>query len=130
MFDHYYGTARQNVNETLVKGIDVILEIDWQGAQQVKKQYPGCCGIFILPPSRQVLLERLTARGQDDGTIIARRMQDAVSEMSHYHEFDYLVINDKFDEALTHLQAIIVARRLSIQVQTQRQDRLLQQLLQ
>jgi len=130
VFGHYYGTARRVVDDTLAKGVDVILEIDWQGAQQARKHYPDCCGIFILPPSRQVLLERLTARGQDDDTIIARRMQDAVSEMSHFHEFDYLIINDTFDEAVKQLQAIIVARRLRLQVQTQRQDRLLQQLLQ
>ena len=130
VFDHYYGTARQLVDETLAKGVDVVLEIDWQGAQQVRKQYPGCCGIFILPPSRQILQERLTARGQDDSKVIARRMQDAVSEISHYQEFDYLIVNDNFDEALSQLQAVIVARRLRIQVQSQRQERLLQQLLQ
>lgn len=129
VFDNYYGTSRQAVDSLLKKGMDVILEIDWQGAQQVRKLYSECCGIFILPPSRQALDQRLRSRGQDDESIIQRRMQDAVAEMSHYQEFDYLVINDDFDVALEMLRAIILARRQRIELQSQRQEQLLQDLL-
>lgn len=129
VFDNYYGTSRQAVDSLLKKGMDVILEIDWQGAQQVRKLYPECCGIFVLPPSRQALDQRLRSRGQDDESIIQRRMQDAVAEMSHYQEFDYLVINDDFDEALDMLRAIILARRQRIDLQCLRQEQLLQDLL-
>lgn len=129
VFDNFYGTSRQAVDSLLEKGLDVILEIDWQGAQQIRKLYTDCCSIFILPPSRAALKERLRSRGQDDDSIIERRMRDAISEMSHYQEFDYLVINDDFDEALEMLKAIILARRQRIQLQVQRQEQLLQDLL-
>lgn len=129
VFDNFYGTSKQAVDSLLHKGLDVILEIDWQGAQQVRKLYPHCMSIFILPPSRQALEQRLRSRGQDDESIIQRRMQDAVAEMSHYREFDYLVINDDFDEALEMLKAIVLARRQRIELQCQRQEQLLQDLL-
>ncbi|WP_455218990.1 guanylate kinase [Kaarinaea lacus] len=129
VFDNYYGTSRQSVESTLAGGLDVILEIDWQGAQQVRKLYPESCGIFILPPSRAALEERLRARGQDDEAIVQRRMRDAEAEMSHYREFDYLVINDEFDQALQALRAIVIARRQRSDIQCQRQEQLLQQLL-
>lgn len=129
VFDNFYGTSRKAVDSLLEKGLDVILEIDWQGAQQIRKLYTDCCSIFILPPSRAALKERLRSRGQDDDSIIERRMRDAISEMSHYQEFDYLVINDDFDEALEMLKAIILARRQRIQLQVQRQEQLLQDLL-
>lgn len=129
VFDNYYGTSKQSVESTLAKGLDVILEIDWQGAQQVRKLYPDACSIFILPPSRQALEERLRSRGQDDNAIVARRMRDAVTEMSHYREFDYLVINDEFDEALGLLHAIVLARRHRMSVQCKVREQLLQQLL-
>ncbi|WP_455221083.1 guanylate kinase [Kaarinaea lacus] len=129
VFDNYYGTSKQSVESTLAKGLDVILEIDWQGAQQVRKLYPDACSIFILPPSRQALEERLRSRGQDDNAIVARRMRDAVTEMSHYREFDYLVINDEFDEALGLLNAIVLARRHRMSVQCKVREQLLQQLL-
>ena len=129
VFDNYYGTSRQAVDRQLQSGSDVILEIDWQGAQQTRQLYPDCCNIFILPPSRQALEDRLRSRGQDDDSVIARRMQEAIAEMSHYREFDYLVINDDFDEALEMLRSIILARRQRIDVQSQRQERLLQDLL-
>lgn len=129
VFDNFYGTSRKAVDSLLEKGLDVILEIDWQGAQQIRKLYTDCCSIFILPPSRSALKERLRSRGQDDDSIIERRMRDAISEMSHYQEFDYLVINDDFDEALEMLKAIILARRQRIQLQVQRQEQLLQDLL-
>jgi len=129
VFDNYYGTSRLVVESTLARGMDVILEIDWQGAQQVRQQYPECCGIFIMPPSREALEQRLRSRGQDDETVIARRMQDAINEISHYQEFDYLVVNDQFDEALEMLRAIVLARRQRLIVQQKRQEHLLQQLL-
>jgi guanylate kinase len=129
VFDNYYGTSRQAVDSLLESGTDVILEIDWQGAQQTRQLYPECCGIFILPPSRQALEDRLRARGQDGDTVIERRMQDAITEMSHYREFNYLVVNDDFDEALAILRSIIIARRQRIELQIQLQERLLQELL-
>lgn len=129
VFDNYYGTSRQAVDSLLQQGSDVILEIDWQGAQQIRQLYPECCSIFILPPSRQALEERLRSRGQDDGSVIQRRMNDAVAEMSHYREFDYLVINDDFDQALEMLRAIVLARRQRIELQCLRQEHLLQDLL-
>ncbi len=109
VFDNYYGSAKQTVKDLLEQGQDVILEIDWQGAQQVKKSFTDAIGIFILPPSISALAERLTGRGQDDQSIIDRRMQDAVSEMQHFDEFDYLVINDDFNIALNDLTHIIFA---------------------
>ncbi|MBZ4202391.1 MAG: guanylate kinase [Methylovulum sp.] len=112
VFDNFYGTACVSVEEKLQQGLDVILEIDWQGAQQVKRWHPACISVFILPPSLAVLEHRLTARGQDEAQVIARRMQDAVAEISHYKEFDYVIVNDVFDEALMQLKAIIISQRL------------------
>ena len=103
VFDNYYGTSQQHVEQQLCKGLDVILEIDWQGARQIRKLFPDSQSIFILPPSQQALKERLQNRGQDDEAVIERRMKDAVNEMSHYAEFDYLVVNDDFDAALNEL---------------------------
>lgn len=114
VFGNYYGTSEKWVREQLDKGEDVILEIDWQGARQVCKLMPEAVTIFILPPSLEALRERLTGRGTDDVEIIERRMSQAVNEMSHYDEFDYLVINDEFDLALRDLQTIIRSRRLSL----------------
>ncbi len=113
VFGNYYGTSRHWVREQLNKGEDVILEIDWQGAQQVRNLMPDAVSIFILPPSLEALRERLIGRATDDLAIIERRMSQAVSEMSHYGEFDYLVINDEFDLALRDLQTIIRSHRLS-----------------
>ncbi|MGI9277796.1 MAG: guanylate kinase [Endozoicomonas sp.] len=114
VFGNYYGTSEAWVRKQLETGEDVILEIDWQGAQQVRRLMPEAVSIFILPPSLEALRERLTGRGTDDMEIIERRMNQAVSEMSHYGEFDYLVINDEFDLALRDLQTIIRSRRLAI----------------
>jgi guanylate kinase len=125
VFDNFYGTARQTVEENLKKGFDVILEIDWQGAQQIKKLLADSLSIFILPPSTEILLQRLRNRGQDDEQVIARRMRDAVTEISHHDEFDYLVVNDVFEQALTELKSIIIANRLT----RKRQQRNLQALL-
>jgi guanylate kinase len=129
VFDNYYGTSISAVQDTLRHGVDVILEIDWQGARQVKSQMPDCVGIFILPPSRATLDQRLRARGQDGEDVIARRMRDAVNEMGHYADFDYLIVNDDFDTARKDMQAIIRARRLGIKAQTVRLHALLEQLL-
>ena len=105
VFDNRYGTSRQAVTDQLATGVDVILEIDWQGARLVRELLPEAVSIFILPPSVEALQERLQDRGQDDDEVIARRMRDAVNEMSHYDEYDYLVINDVFQEALDELAA-------------------------
>ena len=129
VFDNYYGTARANIEQRLAAGVDVILEIDWQGARQVREQFPDSIGIFILPPSRQALEERLRGRGQDGDEVIARRMRDAESEISHYGEFDYLVINDDFATALVELAAIVTAQRLRTRIQASRYQQMLQSLL-
>ena len=117
VFDNFYGTSQANVAEQMAGGMDVILEIDWQGAQQVRQKMPGAVSIFILPPSREELERRLRGRGTDADEVIARRLGEAVSEMGHYREFDYLVFNDDFDTALGELRAIILARRQRAAVQ-------------
>lgn len=129
VFDNFYGTSQQAVEDNLAKGLDVILEIDWQGAQQVRKMLPDSASIFILPPSIEVLRQRLQNRGQDNDEIIERRMQDAVAEMSHYPEFDYLIVNDDFETALNQLISIIVANRMLQDRQQQVLMPLLQNLL-
>lgn len=129
VFDNLYGTARANIEDRLAAGVDVILEIDWQGARQVRQQFPDSLGVFILPPSRQALEDRLRGRGQDGDEVIARRMRDAESEMSHYAEFDYLVINDDFETALEELKAIITANRLRSPLQASRYGEMLNELL-
>lgn len=129
VFDNYYGTASSSVEEKLNQGLDVILEIDWQGARQVRKRFPDCIGIFILPPSREALEERLRGRGQDSDEIIARRMRDAQSEASHYGEYHYLVINDDFETALADLRSIFTAGRLQLDRQKPRHQALIDALL-
>jgi guanylate kinase len=110
VFDNFYGTARGFVEEQLRQGHDVILEIDWQGAQQVRRAMPQCVSIFILPPSRRALAERLTRRATDSAQIIARRLADATADMSHYREFDYVIVNDDFAQALSDLRRIVAGR--------------------
>ncbi|NRA23214.1 MAG: guanylate kinase [Oleispira sp.] len=129
VFDHFYGTSKTWVEQELQAGRDVILEIDWQGAQQIRQQMPEMIGVFILPPSREELLKRLTGRGTDSTDVIACRMLEAESEMSHYGEFDYLIINDDFDTALTELHAIVLARRQRTSAQSQKHQLLLDNLL-
>ena len=114
VFDNFYGTSKAAVIAQLEAGEDVILEIDWQGAQQVRKHFADAVGIFILPPSTAALRQRLTSRGQDDESIIDLRMSEAESEMSHYAEFDYVVVNDDFEVAVGELKAIVTAQRLHI----------------
>lgn len=129
VFGNYYGTSQSAVEQQLESGQDVILEIDWQGAEQVRKLMPECVSIFILPPSRRALHERLTGRGQDSDEVISRRMNEAVSEMSHYNEFDYIVINDVFESALEELKAIFIAGRLTIQGQSSAHSAMISELL-
>jgi len=129
VFGNRYGTARKNILERLQQGIDVILEIDWQGARQVRQTLPEVTGIFILPPSREVLDRRLRNRGQDSEEIIERRMRDAVNEISHYDEFDYLVVNDDFNNTLTELRCIVLVRRLRSEAQKMKLSGLLEGLV-
>lgn len=114
VFGHYYGTSRAKVIEQLEQGIDVVLEIDWQGAQQVRASFANIVSIFIFPPSKETLRQRLQARRQDNEQVINERMQRAHNELSHYHEYDYLIFNDQFDYALSDLNAIVHARRLRL----------------
>ena len=111
VFGNYYGTSRVTIEESLAKGIDILLDIDWQGARQVHEVMPNAKGIFILPPSRAELEARLNKRGQDSAENIAKRMQEAQSEMSHYNEYDYLIVNDDFDIAIQELSAIVLSLR-------------------
>lgn len=129
VFDYRYGTSRHAVNERLSSGIDVILEIDWQGARQVREHIPDACSMFILPPSLDTLRRRLEQRGQDDKAVIDRRMRDAMAEISHYAEFDYIVINDDFESALSALRAIIMAGRQRCDWQVRRHRELISALL-
>jgi len=116
VFDNFYGTSREWVEARLQEGTDVILEIDWQGAQLVREAFPAAVGIFILPPSKQALDDRLRGRGQDSDEIIERRMRDAVREIEHFYEFDFLIINDDFETALVELLTIFAAGRLRREV--------------
>ena len=129
VFDNYYGTSRQHIQEQLLLGKDVILEIDWQGARQIRQLVTDCRTIFILPPSTETLRQRLKGRGQDDDSVIERRMRDAVSEMSHYGEFDYIVINDEFERAGDELAAIFISNRMLKDYQQQKHADLLAALL-
>jgi guanylate kinase len=107
VFGHRYGTARDQVQNKLNAGFAVLLDIDWQGARQLRESFPSCCTIFILPPSLEVLRNRLSRRGQDSEEVIDRRMMEARVEISHWDEFEHLIINDNFDEALADLQSIV-----------------------
>jgi guanylate kinase len=110
VFDNLYGTSRAYVEGQLAQGHDVVLEIDWQGAQQVRRAMPQCVSLFILPPSRAALAERLARRATDTPEVISRRLRDAAADMSHYREFDYVVVNDNFERALGELGEIIAGR--------------------
>ncbi|MGO1542099.1 MAG: guanylate kinase [Luteimonas sp.] len=123
------GTAKQSVEPQLAAGRDVLLEIDWQGARQVRAQVPDAVGIFILPPSRAALEERMRKRGQDSDEVIARRLAAAREEMSHHDEFDFLIVNEDFDAAVAEMCAIFVASRLRQTQQQRRHRELLRALL-
>lgn len=128
-FDNYYGTAKKNITETLQHGVDVFLDIEWQGARQVKALLPETKTIFIAPPSKTELRSRLKLRGQDSDEIIDRRMTKAVGEISHYNEFDYIIVNDDFETALSELEAIVCANRLKKEKQILRHKILFSSLL-
>ena len=136
VFENLYGSSRQLINDNLENNKDVILEIDWQGARQVKLNMPKVVSIFILPPSKDALLIRLQGRGQDDNQTIMKRMSDAKNQMSHFDEFDYLVINDNFDVALSNLESIIAQSNkdfkhqdFSLEVQSIKHKNLLKKLI-
>ncbi|GAC27086.1 guanylate kinase [Brumicola pallidula] len=129
VFGNYYGTSKSAISDKLQQGIDVFLDIDWQGARQVKLQNPTVIGIFILPPSIQTLQTRLSGRGQDSDQVIAKRMAAAQSEMSHYNEFDFVIVNDNLAVAHKEFEAIISAQRLSLENQQIRYDSLFASLL-
>lgn len=129
VFGNLYGTSHSWVKQTLAKGYDLILEIDWQGAQQVRKLVPEAQSIFILPPTHQDLRQRLHNRGQDAAEVIDLRMQQAIDEMSHYVEYDYIIINDDFSTALEDLKAIFRANQLQLNSQQKRHTQLLRDLL-
>jgi len=120
VFDNYYGTSKESVEYQLAKGLDVILEIDWQGARQVKSLVESAVSIFVLPPSTEALRERLTGRGQDDASVIERRMQSARDEIIHYIEADFVVLNDVFNEALSDLESIIYSQQPAQTPQSER----------
>jgi guanylate kinase len=117
VYDYHYGTSQHWVTEQLNNGIDVILEIDWQGAQQIRNLYPETCSIFILPPSLKALTERLTDRAQDDSETIESRMLQARGVMEHVAEADFVVVNDEFETALREIRAIILSQRLTVTAQ-------------
>lgn len=125
----YKGTARQSVEPQLAAGKDVLLEIDWQGARQVREKMPDCLSVFILPPSKDALETRMRNRGQDSEETIARRLAAAREEMSHYDEFDYVIVNEHFDAAAAELRAIFVAQRLRRATQAARHAALIRDLL-
>ncbi len=129
VFGNYYGTSRTYIEETLAQGIDVFLDIDWQGARQVREAHPSAQSIFIVPPSLTILEERLRSRGQDTDEVICGRMAKAQAEMSHYHEFDYLLVNDKFEQTLAQLEHIVFAQRLKVALQQVRHAAKLKDLL-
>ena len=136
VFDNYYGSSSQLIREKLDEGVNVILEIDWQGARQVKENMPNSVSIFILPPSKEALLGRLQQRAQDDEITINKRMSDAQNQMRHFNEFDYLVINDDFNSALNDLNLIICRPEkaserfsLSLSEQSKKHKKLLKKLI-
>ncbi|MEI8622858.1 guanylate kinase [Pseudoalteromonas sp. B129b] len=129
VFDNYYGTSKQAIESQLDAGIDVFLDIDWQGAQQVREIMPSVKTIFILPPSKGELEQRLNNRGQDSAEVIASRMAKAQSETSHYNEYDYVIVNDDFESALGDIEMIVMAQRLTLKAQEERHQVLLNSLL-
>ncbi len=129
VFGNYYGTAEKTVKQQLALGHDVLLEIDWQGAQQVRKLFPESIQIFVLPPSQFDLRQRLSNRGTDSVEVIEHRLSCAVEDMQQYLNFDYVIINDDFNKALHELESVIIANRLSLAQQAQRHQNLIQQLI-
>lgn len=124
VFGNYYGTSREIIEEWLNEGKDVLFDIDWQGARNIKKQMPQAVKIFILPPSLSALQSRLIARGQDSDEVIRKRMAAAMSEISHYDEYDYVIVNDNFDDSLIALRSIILSQRCSLERIKENQEQL------
>jgi len=120
VFDNYYGTSEAGIRNQLGRGEDVVLEIDWQGAQQVRERMPDTVSIFILPPTPEALRQRLSSRGQDSVEVVERRMRDAREEMSHYGEYDFIIVNDDFNQALEELRSVILGQRFRQSVQRER----------
>jgi guanylate kinase len=129
VYGNWYGTSQRWIESQMAAGHDILLEIDWQGAAQVRRLFPAARGIFILPPSLEALSQRLQGRGQDGPEVIEKRLAAAREDISHALEYDYLVVNDRFDDALADLMAILRAQRLGIDRQMQRQAALLQSLV-
>lgn len=129
VFGNYYGTSEAAIDEQLAQGIDIFLDIDWQGAQQVRMKKPSVTTIFISPPSKEELESRLRGRGQDSEEVIARRMEQAQAECSHYNEFDYIIVNDNFDQALLDLTIVVNNQRLKCRQQSIAQQELFSKLL-
>lgn len=129
VFGNYYGTSEAAIDQQLAQGIDIFLDIDWQGAQQVRMKKPSVTTIFISPPSKVELESRLRGRGQDSEEVIARRMEQAQAECSHYNEFDYIIVNDNFDQALLDLTIVVNNQRLKCRQQSIAQQELFSKLL-
>ena len=129
VFDNHYGTSRSTVEKELAAGHDVVLVIDWQGAANIKQMIPEAVSIFIVPPSLAALRERLSGRGQDDEAVIERRLADARDDVGHYHGCDYLLVNDRFEDAAAELRCVVMAQRLRGDRQQQRQRELLAELV-
>ena len=125
VFNHLYGTSVEQINRRLEQGIDIVLDIDWQGAEQIRRSFPNAVSVFIVPPSLDELKLRLMNRRQDNDEVISVRMIKAQDELSHYSEFDYLIVNDTFEHAAMDLRAIVVANRLQISRQVNKQSKLL-----
>lgn len=126
VFDNYYGTAKNQVQNQLDNNKHVLLEIDWQGAEQIRQAWPGCVSVFILPPSLQELERRLHTRASDSEKIIQRRLQDSISDISHWPEFDHVIVNDNLDEALRELEAVVNAQGTASLVSNQSRRDLIQ----
>lgn len=129
VFNHQYGTSFAQIKSRLAAGIDIVLDIDWQGAQQIRTIFSDAVSVFVIPPSLEVLKQRLTKRQQDNEEVIESRMQRACDEMSHYSEFDYLIVNDGFEKAADELESIVIANRLKMERQRIEQAKLLSFLL-
>lgn len=125
VFNHLYGTSVAQINKRLEQGIDVVLDIDWQGAEQIRHSFSSAVSVFIVPPSLDALKERLMNRRQDKDEVISSRMVKAQDELSHYPEFDYLIVNDDFEHAASELIAIVIANRLKMERQVNKQSKLL-----
>ena len=130
VFGHHYGTSKRAVMDAMAQGVDVILEIDWQGGRQIRQIFPDSISVYILPPSMDELKRRLLARNQDSAEVISHRMSQAQHEMSHYHEFDYLIINDDFECSLGEFRSVVVANRQKTRFQAKNHEKLLAELAQ